>query len=445
MALNTFDHGIHPEYFKDFTAKKAVEKAPIPKRVIIPLQQHIGAPCQPLVKKKDEVIEGQKIGDVKAFISAPVHASISGKVKDIGKYPYPGGGKVVSVVIEGDGTSPGFSQDEEVFLDLESLTPEDIRDKVREAGIVGMGGAGFPTHVKLTPPDGKKVGTLIINGCECEPYLNTDYRMMLEDTKKLLWGILAIMKVVGAEKTYVGVEVNKLDAIDKIRTETESYSNIEVVPLDVKYPQGAEKMLIKAILNKKVPLGRLPLDVDVLVSNVGTAIAIYDALRYNRPLIERVVTVAGAAIKEPKNLLVRVGTSLKEAIDVCGGMVDGQHKVIMGGPLMGVAQGDLSAPIVKGTSGIVALMEDDIQPGEYKPCIRCAACVDVCPVYLMPLKIADFGNFHRLEQFKGFGGMACIECGCCSFVCPSKRPLVQWIRIGKARLREAQQKETKAA
>lgn len=445
MAFDTFDHGIHPEYFKDFTAKKAIEAAPIPKRVIIPLQQHIGAPCQPLVNKKDEVVEGQKIGDAKAFISAPVHASISGKVKDIAKYPYPGGGKVDSIVIEGDGAAPGFGQDGEVSLDLDSFTPEDMRLKIREAGIVGMGGAGFPTHVKLTPPDNKKVGTLIINGCECEPYLNTDYRMMLEETKKLLWGILSIMKVVGAEKTCIGVEVNKLDAIKAIKGEIEAYPQIEVVPLDVKYPQGAEKMLIKAILDKKVPLGRLPLDVNVLVSNVATAVAIYNALRYNRPLIERVVTVAGAGIKEPKNLLVRVGTSFREVIDMCGGFVEGQQKVIMGGPLMGVAQGDLSVPIVKGTSGIIALMKGDIQPGKYDPCIRCAACVDVCPVYLMPLKIADFGNFHRLEEFKAFGGMACIECGCCSFVCPSKRPLVQWIRVGKVRLREDEQKETKAA
>ena len=445
MAFDTFDRGIHPKYFKDFTANKAIETAPIPKRVIIPLQQHIGAPCQPLVKKKDEVVEGQKIGDVEAFISAPVHASISGKVKDIAKYPYPGGGKVDSIVIEGDGTSPGFSQDEEVYMDLDSFTPEDMRLKIREAGIVGMGGAGFPTHVKLTPPNNKTVGTLIINGCECEPYLNTDYRVMLEETKKLLWGILSIMKVVGAKKAYVGVEVNKLDAIEAIKEETKAYPQIEVVPLDVKYPQGAEKMLIKAVLDKKVPLGKLPFDVDVLVSNVGTAIAIYNALRYSRPLIERVVTIAGAGIKEPKNLLVRVGTSFKEVIEVCGGFVEGQQKVIMGGPLMGEAQGDLSVPVVKGTTGIIALMKDNIQPGKYDPCIRCADCVDVCPVYLMPLKIADFGNFHKLKEFKAFGGMACIECGCCSFVCPSKRPLVQWIRVGKVRLREEEQKETEAA
>jgi electron transport complex protein RnfC len=445
MAFDTFDHGIHPLYFKDFTSHKKIEKAPVPKRVVIPLQQHIGAPCQPLVQKKDEVVEGQKIGDVKAFVSAPVHASISGKVKDIAKYSYPGGGKVEAIVIEGDGTSPGFAEEEEISLDLESLTPEDMRLKIREAGIVGMGGAGFPTHVKLSPPDNKKISTLIINGCECEPYLNCDYRMMLEETKKLLWGMFAVMKVVGAEKAYIGVEVNKLDAIEKIKKEIRPYPHVEVVPLEVKYPQGAEKMLIKAILDKIVPMGRLPFDVDVLVSNVGTAIAIYNALRYGRPLIERVVTVAGVGVNESKNLLVRLGTSFNEVIDACGGFVEGQHKVIMGGPLMGVALGDLSAPVIKGTTGIIALMKDDIQPGKYDPCIRCADCVDVCPVYLMPLKIADFGNFHRLEEFKAFGGMACIECGCCSFVCPSKRPLVQWIRIGKARLREAEQKETEAA
>lgn len=441
MAFRTFAHGIHPEYHKELTAQKGIEKAPLPSKVIIPLQQHIGQPCRPLVKKGEEVVEGQKIGDVEAFISAPIHSSVTGKVLSIEPYPFPLGGKVEAVVIQRTGEEAEGPSDEEIGLpDLPSLTPQEIRSAVREAGIVGMGGATFPTHVKLSPPENKKIDTVIINGCECEPYLTADHRLMVEEGEKIIWGALAIKKAVGAERIYIGVEVNKEDALSSLKEKTRTFPEAEVVPLEVKYPQGAEKMLIKAILNRDVPLGGLPMDVGVVVQNVGTAFAIYMALKRKRPLIERVVTVTGSGIKEPKNLLVRIGTPFKDVIEVCGGMKEGRKKVVMGGPMMGIAQNSLDAPVIKGTTGILVLKDGEILEDGYEPCIRCASCVEACPMNLMPLKIGDFGRLHRVEEFKEYGGMACIECGCCSFVCPSKRPLVHWIRIGKIRVREEERK-----
>ncbi|MFQ5902014.1 MAG: electron transport complex subunit RsxC, partial [Thermodesulfobacteriota bacterium] len=346
MALKTFKHGIHPEYCKELASGKKIETAPIPKRVIIPLQQHVGAPCSPLVKKGEEVSQGQKIGDTQAFVSSPVHASISGKVKDIAPCPYPVGGKINSIIIEGDGSSPDYPEEKEISLDPEALSPDDIRLKVREAGIIGMGGAAFPTHVKLTPPKGVKIDTVVINACECEPYLTADHRLMVEESQRLMWGIKVVMKAVGAKRAVIGVEVNKPDAIDALKKELNAFPNIELVSLETKYPQGAEKMLIKAVLDRCVPVGKLPFDVGVVVNNVGTMVAIYHALSDSRPLIERVVTVTGKGIKEPKNLKLKVGTTFKEAIDLCGGLTaNGKTKVLMGGPMMGIAQMDLSVPV----------------------------------------------------------------------------------------------------
>ncbi len=440
MAFKTFAHGIHPEYHKEATAHKGIEKAPIPSKVIIPLQQHIGKPCKALVKKGEEVVCGQKIGDVEAFISSPVHASVTGKVLSVEPYPHPLGGKVEAVVIQRTGEEEEGPQGNPGPPDLDSLTPEEIRKRVREAGIVGMGGATFPTHVKLSPPENKRIDTVIINGCECEPYLTADHRLMVEEGEGVLWGALAIKKAVGAERIYIGVEENKMDALTILKQKASAFSGIEVVALETKYPQGAEKMLIKAILDRDVPVGGLPMDVGVVVQNVGTAFAIYRALKEERPLIERVVTVTGSGIREPKNLLVRIGTPFRDVIEACGGMKEGRKKVIMGGPMMGIAQMDLDVPVIKGTTGIVVFGEEEIELDGYEPCIRCASCVEACPMNLMPLKIGDFGRLHMVEEFKAYGGMACIECGCCSFVCPSKRPLVHWIRIGKIRVREAERK-----
>ncbi len=442
MGHKTFERGIHPSYYKELTASKRVESAPLPKTVTIPLQQHLGAACEPLVKKGDLVIEGQKIGDVKAFVSAPVHASINGKVKDIELSNHPGGVRVLSVVIEGDGTAKEWSGAE---IDLNSIAPEALRDAVREAGIVGMGGAAFPTSVKLAPPKGKAIEAVILNGCECEPYLTADHRLMIEEPGKVVWGLKALMRVTGASKGFIGIEENKPDAIEALKKAVGS-TGIEIIVLEAKYPQGAEKMLIKAALGRKVPVGKLPLDVGVVVNNVGTAVAIYEALNYKKPLIERIVTISGNGVREPKNLKVRVGTSFEEVLNLCGGITgEGEKEVLNGGPMMGIAQSTLNVPVVKGTSGITVIASGKIKPEKYDPCIKCASCVAACPMGLMPYRLGDYGLKQMLANFKDFDGQSCIECGCCSYVCPAKRPLLQWIRMGKFFIRrEAQRAAAKA-
>ena len=443
MNLKTFKRGVHPAYYKELTSHKKTERAPLPKRVTIPLQQHIGAPCTPVVKKGSVVEEGQVIGEASSFVSAPVHATIAGKVKDVGNYPHPGGGKTLSVVIDGDGTEKEWPEGS-VGLDLDGYPPHDIREAVKEAGIVGMGGAGFPTHVKLSPPKDKKIDTVILNGCECEPFLTSDHRVMLEATEKILWGMKAIMKVVDATKGYIGIEDNKMDAIEAMGEAAKKIvPGVEVVALETKYPQGAEKMLIKATINRHVPAGKLPLDVGVIVNNTGTAAAIYDALKAKKPLIERIVTMSGTGLVEPKNLYVRIGTSFRELIDYCGGVEgEGEAAVINGGPMMGTAQTNLDVPVVKGTSGITVLAGDGVKSGGYAPCIRCASCVEACPVDLMPYRIGDLGRMEMVDVFGTWGGLTCIECGCCSFVCPTNRPLAHWIRVGKVKVREAAKRKS---
>jgi electron transport complex protein RnfC len=442
MGLKTFDRGIHPAYNKELASSKAILSANLPKTVVIPLRQHAGAPCAPLVKKGDIVTEGQKIADVEAFVSAPIHASISGKVKEIDLYLHPVGMKVPSIVIVGDGEKKDWGTSGGPKVELSSLSADDIRESIRENGIVGMGGAGFPTAVKLNAPKGKVIDTVLLNGCECEPYLTADHRIMLEEAEKVVWGMRALMKGVGAKKGFIGIEDNKKDATASIEKALAGAGDIKVIVLQTKYPQGAEKMLIKAALNRKVPKGKLPLDVGVVVNNVGTAAAIFDALNYGKPLIERVVTVSGNGVKEPKNLLCRVGTSFEEILRQCGGLKEeGEFEVLNGGPMMGIAQMQLDVPVIKGTSGITVLMGDVIKPKKYEPCIRCASCVEVCPMALMPYRLGDFGKMQRLNDFNGWGGFDCIECGCCSYVCPSKRPLLQWIRLGKLRVRQEQQAE----
>ncbi len=436
MGYKTFERGIHPSYYKELTAAKRVESSTLPKTVTIPLQQHAGAPCEPLVKKGDLVQEGQKIGDVKAFVSAPVHASISGKVKEVELAQHPNGTRVMSVVIDGDGAvkdwEAGSSRPE-----LGSLSPEAIREAIREAGIVGMGGAGFPTSVKLAPPKGKVIDAVILNGCECEPYLTADHRIMAEDPEKVVWGLKALMRASGAQKGFVGIEENKPEAIRAIKEKLDNSTEIQIIVLEAKYPQGAEKMLIHAAMGRKVPPGKLPLDVGVLVNNVGTAAAVYEALVYKKPLIERIVTISGNGVKEPRNLKVRIGTSFEEVLGQCGGIAgEGEIEVLNGGPMMGMAQPTLSVPVVKGTSGITVISSGSVKAKPYDPCIKCARCVEACPMALMPYKLGDYGRAHRLAEFKDWQGLSCIECGCCSYVCPARRPLLQWIRIGKLKVRQ---------
>ena len=429
LKARTFRGGIHPPHLKKSTEKLAIEKAKEPEMVIIPMQQHIGAPCEPIVKVGDEVKVGQKIGEANAFVSAPIHSSVAGTVKKIQQIDSPTG-KSVAIFIESDG-SDELHESIKPKGSIESLSKEEIVKIIKEAGITGMGGAGFPTHVKLSPPPEKKIDTVILNGAECEPYLTADHRLMLEKPEMVVKGLKAIMKSVDVKNGYIGIENNKPDAIETMKKATSNEANINIVPLETKYPQGDEKRLIYAATKREVPSGGLPMDVGVVVNNVGTAKAIADAIETGMPLIERVTTVTGSAIKSPKNLITKIGTPFNEIIEQCGGYKEKPGKVIMGGPMMGLAQFSVEVPTIKGTSGILVLNEKDAKLPDPEPCIRCGKCVDICPVNLQPLFISKLSLKKMYEEAEEYSPLDCIECGSCSFICPSKRPLLQSIRVAK--------------
>lgn len=439
MKLQTFKKGVHPNEFKELSEHKSLEILPLPKEVFIPLQQHIGSPCKPIVEKGQEVKVGQVIGESSGFVSSTIHATISGKVKAIDTFSHPLGVPGLMVHIIGDG-SDEWLETPAPDSGWENLKPAELADVIRDAGIVGMGGAAFPTHVKLHPPKGKIIDTLVINGCECEPYLTADHRMMLEQTDDLILGIRILMKALGVNRAVIGIENNKPDAIDVIRNAVPDDVGISVAALKVKYPQGAEKMLIRAALGREVPTGCLPLDVGVVVNNVGTAIATANAVTRQKPLVERVVTVTGDGIREPKNIVARIGTPFQNLIEFCGGLVDDTVKVIMGGPMMGVAQSSLSVPVVKATSGILCLTNASVTVVKQYPCIQCGNCLQACPMNLIPTRLARLSEVNNYETAEEFGILNCIECGSCAFVCPSRIPLVHWMRIGKLRVNEIKRK-----
>lgn len=423
--------GIHPPEEKHYTEKKGIENLPLPKQVIIPLQQHIGAPCEVQVKVKDTVSVGQLLASAKGFVSAPVHASISGTVTKIAPMPHPMGREIPAVLIESDGEDrrdPGLTG----TSDFLSLEPNQLKTKILEAGIVGMGGATFPTHVKLSPPEEKPIDTVIVNGVECEPFLTADHRLMLEAPDEILGGLQILMKVLGVKRGYIGIERNKPDAIETMTKRVDGCAGIEVMPLKVKYPQGAEKQLIKAILNREVPSGGLPMDVGVVVQNVGTASAIYRAVHDGMPLIERVTTVTGPGINVPKNLRVRIGTPFSELIDYCGGFKGKRGKVISGGPMMGMTQYSLEVPVIKGTSGILVFRDEDLRLTDSHPCIRCGKCVEACPMQINPSLLGVYVEAGGMDELESNRILDCIECGSCAFICPAARPLVHLIRFGKA-------------
>lgn len=429
MGLLSFRGGVHPPHFKEPTARLKIEKANEPKIVTIPLRQHIGAPCEPVVKPGDKVEVGQKIGETTAFVSAPVHSSVSGVVKEV-KAKLTPGGEVLCVIIESDGLS---TVHESVIPkgELDSLSSEEIKNIIKEAGIVGMGGAGFPTHVKLSPPSENKIDTIILNGAECEPYLTADHRLMLENPENIIYGLKAMMKAVNVQKAYIGIEDNKLDAIEIMTKAVKSETGIDVVGLRTKYPQGAEKQLIYACTQREVPSGGLPMAVGVIVNNVGTAAAIADTIKTGMPLIERICTITGKGVKEPKNLLIKVGTSFKEILEQCGGYNGTPGKLIMGGPMMGIAQYTDEIPAVKATSGILVFTPEEAKLPKPQSCIKCGKCVDICPAFLQPLYISAYSLNNMHETAEKYNALDCIECGSCSFVCPSKRPLLQSIRVTK--------------
>ena len=432
-ASATFSGGVHPAGNKELTSHKHTVSAAIPKRVIIPLSQHIGAPTKPLVVIGQEVKKGEKIGESGGFVSAPVHSSVSGKVTAIGNFPHILGMDMASVVIESDGKDEWVAGMKET-TDYQMLSPDELKKMVSDAGIVGMGGATFPTHVKLSPPKEKPIDVVILNGAECEPYLTSDHRLMLEKPTEIIEGLKILMRILNVKKGYIGIEANKPDAVEVMKKAAAGSTEVEVWAVQVKYPQGAEKMLIKAIANRTVPAGGLPMDIGVVVQNVGTAAAIYDAVRFGRPLIERYVTVTGRGVKAPNNFLVRIGTTFSQLIEEAGGLTDDAAKVISGGPMMGMSQYSLEVPVIKGTSGILVLPKSEVSTKPYGPCIRCARCIDACPMMLQPSLIGLFIEKGHYEDAKDYNLMDCFECGSCTFVCPANRPMVQWVKRAKREL-----------
>lgn len=431
MALATFKGGTHPPEKKELSKDSPIEVPPEPDKVIIPLSQHTGAPCKPAVNVGDVVKKGQLIGTPEGFVSAAVHSSVSGKVIAIENIQLPTGRFSQAIVIEND------KQNEWTTLrdnpDYMSLSPDELKNKIKEAGIVGLGGAAFPTHVKLSPPKEKPIDIVILNGAECEPYLTADYRLMIEKTSEIVEGLKILMKILGVKRGIIGIEDNKPDAIAKMKEAVRGIEGIEVWALKVKYPQGAEKMLIKATTGREVPPRGLPMDVGVVVQNIGTAFAIYEAVRYGKPLIERVVTVTGEGIKNPKNLMAKIGTPISQLIEFCGGFNNNVSKIVAGGPMMGFALPGLNAPVTKGTSGILVMSDSEvIHTEDFKPCIRCGRCVDACPMGLMPSMLSILGEKGFYEEMKEYNLFDCFECGTCAFVCPSKRPIVQLVRLGKS-------------
>ena len=432
---NTFKGGAAVPHRKN-TADMETVKMGVPEKVIIPMLQHIGAPCEPVVKKGDTVKVGQLIGNSDKFVSAPIHSSVSGTVANIAPMLYPGGFHVTTVEIKTDGK-------QEVHEDIKPpqySNNKEFLQAVRASGLVGLGGAGFPAHIKLGPPPDKKIDTLIVNGAECEPYITSDYREILENSWNIMTGINILMEVLGVENVWIGIEDNKPLAIKELTHLAATSDRINVVKLKSRYPQGAEKMLIYSTTGRRVPPGKLPMDVGVIVMNVNSVSFISEYIKTGMPLIKRRVTVDGVAVKNPSNVEVLIGTQLSDVFDFCGGFDAVVHKVLMGGPMMGIAQHSLQTSVVKHTNALLAFNRDEARLDAEGPCIRCGRCVRTCPMNLMPLHINMHSLKENVDELNRYHTNDCIECGSCSFVCPAKRHLVQSIRLAKLQLRQAASK-----
>lgn len=434
MNLGTFSKGgVHPPENK-LSAHIPISIFPLATQLIIPLGQNLGASPKPIVKKGDVVKKGQLIAQAEAFISAHIHAPASGKILKIDDATDASGYRRPAIFLEvtGDDWMEGIDASDELVREVR-LSREEIVARIKACGLVGLGGATFPTHVKLMIPDGKKAEYLLINGVECEPYLTSDHRLMLEKAEEVVVGVRIMMLALDVNKAMIGIENNKPDAIEKLRTVCEQYPGISVQALKVKYPQGGEKQLIKAAVNREVPSGKLPIEVGCVVSNVGTAFAVYEAVQKNRPLIERVVTVTGKAVAKPSNFLVRIGTPVSALLEAAGGLPDGSGKVINGGPMMGKALSTTDVPVVKGSSGILVMEESESHRSAQKSCIRCSKCTLVCPMGLEPFLLAKLSRLSQTERAWKEKIMDCIECGSCQYTCPSSLPLLDHLRLGKQR------------
>lgn len=442
LGKHTFKGGVHPAGNKDTTAEKNVIEAVAPTEVVLPMRQHIGADAKPVVKKGDEILLGQKVGEMSGFVSSPVFSSVSGKVTAVEKRLHASGDYVMSVVIENDGQDR-IDPEIKPYGDHQQYSSKEIVEIIQNAGIVGLGGAAFPTHVKLTIPEGKNIDAVIINGAECEPYITADDHLMREHSELVVQGLRIAMRAVGASRGIIGIEDNKPEAIEKMRACILPEDAIDVAALKTKYPQGAEKQLITACTGREVPSGGLPADVGIVVMNAGTAYQTAITFETGMPLYKRLLTCTGDAVVNPQTMEVRLGTTVQSVIEQCGGFKETPEKVIMGGPMMGIALPDTGVPVQKGTSGILCLTPFSAAIPDPSNCIRCGKCADICPMHLQPLFIAAWSEKENWEQCETFHAMDCIECGSCSYICPSKRRLVAKIRESKRMIVSRKKKETK--
>ncbi len=440
--MKTFKGGVHPKSNKNATCNKPIIDLAPPAELIYPLSQHIGAPAIPCVKTGDSVLMGQKIADANGFVSANIHSSVSGKVKTIEKMLHPNGTMVESIVIENNGEDTLAPELLEPKRDYTKYSPKELIGFIQDAGIVGMGGATFPTHVKLSPPSEANIDYVIINGAECEPYLTSDHRAMLENADEILMGLSIILQIFGLSDGYIGIENNKPDAIAHMKEAASKFNdkNIHIVTLKTKYPQGSEKQLINAITGRKIKPGQLPWQAGCIVSNIDTSASISRAVINHTPLIQRIVTLGGDALKNPTNYRVRIGSPFSYLVEQSGGVLETPQKVLMGGPMMGTAVPNLSVPVIKGTSGILLLGENKARLENEVACVRCSKCLYVCPMHLQPNILDKNSRLDNFDELEKLHISDCIECGSCAFICPSKRRQVQQIKIAKIKMRNAQTK-----
>ena len=441
FASSGFRHGVHPPEHKELTAARPIRRMAYPSEVVIPLRQHAGKPAKLVVREGDRALRGDILGDADGFVSAPVHASASGKIVEIGLWPHPDGSMDTAVRIAVEQFSPQVPRPRLVPR-WETLSPDEIVRAVQQGGVVGLGGAAFPTHVKLAPPRDLAVETIILNGAECEPYLTTDHRIMVEFPERVHLGARIMMRTLGAKRVVIGVEKNKPDAIEALDRTKPTDIDVSILPMTVKYPQGAEKMLIKTVLGREVPSGKLPVSLGVVVQNVGSAASIAEIFDTGLPLLERIVTVSGPGVRKPANLIVPVGTKVRDLLAECGGTTDDAAEIVFGGPMMGGAIANLDTPIVKGTTGVIVLAREQTRAEATYPCIHCGRCLDACPVFLNPSMLGDYARARRYEDMEAMHLADCMLCGSCSYVCPSNIPLAQMFQASKLALKRVKAQKT---